>query len=402
MEKILVIGAGLYQVSGIEKLKEKEYYVIAIDGNPNALGKEISDEFFCIDIKDTEGILNLLQSEDIKIDGCICFATEIALRTVAKINERLKLKGITMEQVSIATSKVRQREILKKSNLPYPKFISIKHGENVLQKVKEHAFKYPLIIKPSDSSGSRGVFIIRNSIELQQKIEDCFNFSSFDSQIIIEELIEGIEFTIESIVTDNTIYTLAISEKKKPINNYTVSTELFYNSPLAQKLYNSIESVVNKFVRMCEFKNTIIHTEVIYSNITHEVYIIETTVRSGGYGIFDKILPKITGIDVVGKTIDLYLDNRINLDSIKRKPCILRFFTANEGKLVSIYRLDKIIEKLSDIEYDFFATIGDHIKPIYSDGSRLGYMIVHGQNWEDVYNKANILEYAIKFEISNI
>ncbi len=399
MDQVLVIGAGQFQLSGIRKLKEKNYYVIGIDGDNKCVGRKFCDEFYNIDIKDYKQILDLIEKKNFNLVGCISFATEYALRTVALINDKLGLNGLTISDVSIATSKIKQREILKSLDIPSPKFFYLNLGENVEDKFDANQLMFPCVVKPSDSAGSRGVNVVKNKAQLQNAIKEARKFSSFDAQIIVEEMIEGIEFTVESFVYNGEIKTLAISEKKKPLNNHTVSTELFYNSPLVNNLGNIIEETVTTFIKACNFKNTITHTEVIYSYKDHKVYIIETTTRSGGFGVFDKVLPFVTGLDIVGLSIDLSLGNQISIDRIQKNPCILRFFSANEGKLINIVEMESIIKGLNDIEFGFFVNIGDNIGVMVNDGSRIGYLISYGRSWEEVYNKANILEYSIRFEV---
>ncbi len=401
MKKVLVIGAGEFQLSGINKLREKGYYVIAVDGNPNPPGENISDEFYHIDVKDVSGILDLLEQKRITIEGCMCFAAEIALRTVAKINQKLNLNGLSLEDVHIATNKGKQRELLKRASLPTPNFLRFKAGEILDYELIGKALQFPVIIKPVDSSGSRGVQVIHNLAELKENIGKSFNYSCFDSEIIIEEMIQGIEFTVESFVTKDNIHTLSISEKKKPTNNFTVSSELFYNSPFAMKLWDSIENVVNRFIKECNFKNTILHTEVLYSYSNQDIYIVETTVRSGGFGIFDKILPRTTGLDIVGLTIDVNMGKEIFLETIERNPCILRFFNVNKGVLKNTIKFKDIIDQLIDIEYGFFVKPGESIGFFDSDGARPGYMISYGKDWEAVFNKANLLEYAVRFDVAS-
>jgi len=404
MKQVLVIGAGRFQISGLLKLKEKGFYVIGIDGDENCEGKKYCNEFYNIDIKDYHKIIQLIEQKNFNLFGCISFSSEYALKTVAVINETLGLNGLTLNNVKIATSKLEQRKILEKECLPTPKYFSFcskNNAENIEDMILNNKLSFPCIVKPIDSAGSRGVSIVKEKNSLKKAIKVASKYSSFENKIIVEEFIEGIEFTVESLIINEDIRTLAISEKKKPLNNFTVSIELFYNSPLVKELKSRIEKTVNQFLKACNFNNTITHTEVIYSYKYEEVYIIETTTRSGGFGVFDKVIPLVTGIDIVGTVIDLYFGKSITINNVQENPCILRFFTANEGELKKIVQMDKIIDKLTNIEYGFFVNVGDNIGPITSDGSRLGYIISYGDNWEEVFNNANLLEYSIRFEVLN-
>ena len=391
---ILVVGAGTHQVPGILKLKEKGHYVIAVDGAADAEGKDIANEFFAVDIKDPEAILSLLAKNDHKVDTAMCFSTEIALRTVAEINDRLGLVGLNMKEVLVATDKAAQREVLRKSGLPTPGFKEFKKGDDL--KTLD-GLRIPVVVKPTDNAGSRGVTIVRNRDELACVINESLKESKYDSKVVVEEFVPGLEFTVEALIIDGKVNILGISEKKKPINNFTVSVELFYNSPFVENHRDEIEAVIKPFLINCGFDNTITHTEVIYSYIDHLFYVVETTVRSGGFHIFDKILPGITGLDIIGITIDTLLGGKPQLGEIKKNPGILGFFYNNFGVIKSISIVDTALPK--DVEYGLFVKEGDIIKDLSTDGSRLGYYVTFGKDWKEAFSKAREIDYALKFEI---
>lgn len=391
---ILVVGAGTHQVPGILKLKEKGHYVIAIDEATDAEGKDIANEFYAVDIKAPEVILSFLAKNNHKIDTAMCFSTEIALRTVAEINDRLGLVGLNMKEVLVATDKAAQREILKKTGLPTPGFKEFKKGDDL--KTLD-GLRIPLVVKPTDNAGSRGVTIVRDRDELASVINESLKESKYDSKVVVEEFVPGLEFTVEALVIDGKVSILGISEKKKPINNFTVSVELFYNSPFVEAHREEIEAVIKPFLINCGFDNTITHTEVIYSYIDHQFYVVETTVRSGGFHIFDKILPGITGLDIIGITIDTLLGEKPQLGQIRRNPGILGFFYNNFGVIKSISIVDTALPK--DVEYGLFVKEDDIIKDLSTDGSRLGYYVAFGKDWKETFSKAREIEYAVKFEI---
>lgn len=391
---ILVIGAGTHQIPGILKLKEKGHYVIAVDGDSSAEGMSIADEFYHVDIKNSKKVITLIEEKNILIESAMCFSTEIALRTVADVNEHFNIVGLKQKEVLVATDKAAQRKVLKESGLPAPGFIELHEGydENLIS-----SLRLPVVVKPTDNAGSRGVALVREKEELKAVIAESLKESKYDAKVVVEEFVPGLEFTVEALIIDGIVHVLGISEKKKPINNYTVSVELFYNSPFVELHREEIESVVKPFLINCGFDNTITHTEIIYSYLDHHFYVVETTVRSGGFHIFDKILPGITDLDVVGLTIDTLLGKKPTIGVIEKKPGILGFFYNNFGAIKNITLVDTALP--SDVEYGLFVKEGDIIKDLSTDGSRLGYFVTFGNTWEDAYCKAREVEYAVKFEI---
>lgn len=401
MKKLVaVIGAGKFQVSGIKKLKELGYNVIAFDGNENAEGKELCDFFYCIDIKKHNLIIEILKNYEKELLASLCFSTEPAIRTVAAINEHFNLKGINFKSIQNFITKEKQRLLQNKYKIPHPNFLVI--SEDDLNRINNITgrLNYPLVIKPIDNAGSRGVFIVKNIEELANRVKSAFNYCIYEKKLIIEEFIPGKEFTVESLVVNGKCYTLAISEKKKPVNNFTVSTELFYYSPLVLKNKKKIEDLVNRFLIKSNINNSIIHTEIIYSFEDNNFYIIESSPRSGGFFIGDKILSWVTGYDAIEMNIKTQLYNDIGDFKNLERPCILRFFSTNTGLLKKINIVDSnYFSKISGIEYGFFINEGEYIEELTSDGKRPGYIISYGENWEEVFHKANLVEYLINFEI---
>lgn len=394
---ILVIGAGKFQISGIRKLKEKKHIVVAVDGDQHAEGKTYADFFFHLDINNPDLILDVLDKTNIRIDTAMCFATEAGLRSVAYINKKRKLIGLSEEQVEIATNKALQREIMSTKGLPVPFFLRISN-ENFSDALIEN-LNFPIILKPVDNAGSRGVYKVSSKDELLDKINRSFSFSKYNSEIIIEEFIPGIEFTVEAIIVNSQISILGISEKKKPVNNFTVSVELFYNSPFVEKHRPEIEKITKEFLEACQFNNTITHTEIIYSYRDHKFYIVETTTRSGGFYIFDKILPYITNLDIVGLTIDSLLNLNPVIDFISKKSAILGFFYGNSGEIKKIEISESLMPPSSGYEYELFVKENDIVTDLDTDGARLGYYVSYGKNWQEAYYNAKLLDYSVKIEV---
>lgn len=400
IKNILVIGGGEYQLEGIKKLKNKGYSIVLVDANESCIGKKYAAVFFCVDITKPELIISFLEKKNISIISAICFSIEIALRSVAYINNYYSLSGLTPEMARIATNKTEQRNIIKSANLPCPEFYEIKKNDDI-DAICARIKKYPVIIKPTDNAGTRGVVICRNKEELAQNIEYSFSFSKFDSKVIIEEFIMGIEFTVEALIVNSEILFLGIGEKIKPLNVYTISSEIFYNSPKALDLKNQIEETVLIFLKSAKFNNTITHTEVIYSYVNQQIYIVESSVRGGGFHIFDKVLPYITNTDIIDNTINSLLEISFNTSKlcIEQKPCILGFFCENPGKINSIKIQEKNFPANTSFEYSIFKKEGESVHDLTTDSDRIGYYIVYGKTWNDVLSDANQLRYSIQFEI---
>ena len=182
----MFVGAGNYQKRGIEKAKEMGLLVVATDGNPDSPGLEIADFAYVVDVKNFEKNLEIARKNS--IDGVLTIASEVSVRTVAYICQELKLPGISMDTADKCTDKDLMRRVFGNSNVPVPISHSVFNLQELFQKVKEIGF--PIVIKPADSAGSRGVKKIENDYELEAAFYNAMSYSG-KKKVIIEEFMDG-------------------------------------------------------------------------------------------------------------------------------------------------------------------------------------------------------------------
>ena len=153
-KRLLVLAAGILQITVIKKAKVMGYYVIAVDGDPNARGFNYADKAICADITDEEVMLEIAREEH--VDGVIHPCSEVSMNVMGRINEELGLAGITKEQAIRATNKHLMREAFEKGNAPSPKSIPTTSAEDAWNHL-QNDFAVDGILKPSRNSGSRGI-----------------------------------------------------------------------------------------------------------------------------------------------------------------------------------------------------------------------------------------------------
>ena len=204
--KIAIIGANEFQNKLIIKAKEMGIETHVFAWEEGAVGKENSDFFYPISIIEKEKILEICK--EIKIDGVCSIASDLAMHTVNFIANKLNLKGNSLECTELTTNKYKMRERLSKFNLPCPKYILV----NNIEKVNLEDLSFPLIVKPTDRSGSRGIYKVNNESELEPAIKSALE-ESFSKEILIEEYILGDEYSVESISEKGIHKVLQITKK---------------------------------------------------------------------------------------------------------------------------------------------------------------------------------------------
>ena len=227
-KKLLVLAAGILQVPVIKKAKEMGIYVIAVDGDPNAVGLQYADKAVVGDITSEEDMLHVAREE--RINGVIHPCSEVSMNVMGRLNEELNLSGITRKQASRATNKHLMREAFEKGNAPSPKSMCFENMEEAWGAFSMD-FEGACILKPSRNSGSRGIAKISADIKMDEFAElfEIAKGESRDHTVMLEEFIEGPEFSIEIIVWNGKVNILTVTDKKTTASPHIV--ELGHKPP---------------------------------------------------------------------------------------------------------------------------------------------------------------------------
>jgi len=391
---IMFIGAGKYQLSGIEKAKDLGLKVVAIDRDPNASGFEVADVPVVLDVKDIEGSIRVAKENN--IDGVLTIASDIAVPTVAAVANKLGLPGISPEVAKIATNKALMREKFIEYGVPSPRFRKVKTLDEAKEAAEEIGF--PVVIKPVDNAGSRGV----SKVDKMDELVGAFNYAQKHSRIgevIMEEFIEGIECTIEGMTYNNKTEILAISEKKKPEGYYRVATDLTYPPSFLKEVMENIKKIVKLAIEAIGVDIGPTHSEVIVTPQWKPV-LLEVAARGGGFGIFSDVIALVSGVDAITENIKISIGKKPDIMPKYEKGVVLRFFAPPQGRLKKIIGFEQA-KLIKDTKVGLFKKVGDIIPPLATDGDRTGYILAWGETRDEAIKRANMVEEKVKFVIKN-
>jgi len=392
---IMFIGAGKYQVPGIEKAKEIGLRTIAIDRDPDVPGLKIADVPVVLDIKDIEGAIKVAKENN--IDGVLTIASDIAVPTVAAVAEELDLPGISSEIAKIATNKALMREKFVEYGIPSPRFRKVRTLDEAREAAEEIGF--PVVIKPVDNAGSRGV----SKVDNMDESVGAFNHAQKHSRIgdvIVEEFIEGIECTIEGMTYNNKTEILAISEKKKPEGHYRVATDLTYPPSFPSEVIENIKNVVKLAIEAIGIDIGPTHSEVIVTSHWKPV-LIEVAARGGGFGIFSDVIALVSGVDAITENIKISIGKKPDIIPKYEKGVVLRFFAPPQGRLKKIVDFEQA-KLIRDTKVGLFKKVGDTIPPLATDGDRTGYILTWGETRDEAIKRADTVESRVKFIVEEI
>lgn len=400
MKKLLVLAAGILQVPIIKRAREMGYYVIAADGNPNAVGLQYADKQICANITSEEEMVAIAKQE--QIDGVIHPCSEVSMNVMGRIHDELNLSGVSRKQAVVATNKHLMREAFKKGDAPSPISILAKSAEDAWEQFM--AMPGDAILKPSRNSGSRGIAKVSKgsngvsevSKEDFYKLYDIALEESRDNSVLIEQFIEGPEFSVEIIVWEGKVNVLTVTDKKTTEAPHFV--ELGHNQPscFPEETVALIKDAAVRGVKALGVDKCACHAEVKVQD--GKAYLMEIGARMGGDFISTVLTRLSTGIDMVAAAIDCALNIEPDLTP-KAAPqgvCI-RYFCPKPGKLVSISNTE-VLDDPRVHEWEIYHQVGDELPEVTSSLCRSGHVIVTEETPQKAIAYAESLLNEVKME----
>lgn len=387
----MVLAAGLLQIPVIKKAREMGVYVIAVDDDPNAPGMALADKPIVPGGLMNEEKLVAIAKEE-QIDGVIHPCSEVAMNVMGRINDELHLSGISKEMAIRATNKHLMREAFEKYGAPSPKSILTKDEEDAWQIFCEQ-FTTNAILKPSRNSGSRGIAKVEKGItkdafiELYRRALD----ESREHSVLIEQFIEGPEFSVEVIVWKGEPHVLAVTDKKTTEAPFFV--ELGHNQPsiFPNDIQQKLKDGAIAGIKALGLSNCAAHCELKVQN--GEAYLMEIGARMGGDFISTELTHLSSGIDMVAATINVVLGIEPNLAPTEPKHGVcIRYFAPKPGKLVSINNVE-ILNDAHVYDVEIYHQAGDMIPEVKSSLDRSGHVIVTANTVKEAIERAdNIID----------
>jgi len=297
MKKLAIIGASYLQQPLVEKCKELGVYSICFAWEEGAVCKDLCDKFYPISTIEKEAILKVCQEE--KIDGITTIASDVATLTVNYVAEKMGLVGNPDKYSQTATNKYLMRQCFMEHNVPSPKFCLT---DGVVPEVAKF-FRFPVIVKPTDRSGSRGVEKVEKLDDLQKAVERACN-ESFQKKAVIEEFVEGREISVESISFKGKHCVLQITDKVTTEAPFFVEIEHHQPSSLPEDIQAKVREIVLNALNALHIQYGASHAEL---KITKDgaIRVIEIGARMGGDFIGSDLVKLSTGYDFLKGVIDV-------------------------------------------------------------------------------------------------
>lgn len=374
MKKIAIIGANDFQNPLILKAKSLGYETHVFAWQDGSVGEKTADYFYPISIIEKDEILE--KCKKIGIDAIATIASDLATLTVNYVAEKLGLPGNSLECTKKSTNKYEMRKAFKEAGVATPGFEIVTSPTDIENLAN---MEYPLIVKPTDRSGSRAITKIYKKEELEEAISKAIE-NSFEKKAIVEEYIEGNEFSAEGITYKGEHKFLTITRKATTGAPHFIETGHIEPAGLSKEMEEKVYNELTKALTALEITNSATHSEFKITP-NGDVRIIEIGARMGGDCIGSDLVQISTGYDFVKMVIDVAMGNEPSFEKVTEPKIAVIRFIFNKKDLENFEKVKKetpeLIYFVSEIE-----DISSH--KVVDSSSRFGFYILACENKEKI------------------
>lgn len=397
MKKILLLGGSAQQIIAVLTAKHMGLYTVLCDYLPDNPGQYHADKFYQVSTTDKEAVLKVAKEEE--IDGILAYASDPAAPTAAYVAEKLGLPGSPYESVEILCNKDRFRQFLKENGFCTPEASGYSSIDEALDDLCSNRFSFPVIVKPVDSSGSKGVSRIDSISEAKAKLEYAMSFSR-SQRIIIEEYVEkyGYQIAGDGLSIDgNLVFRYFANDHFDPncVNPFVpISASFPYNMP--QEIQDKVHNEIQRLLSLLRMGTTTYNFDLRIDK-DYNVYLMEVAPRDGGNYIPD-IIRYATGVDLVECSIKAAIGEQIDVSTFGKPQGYWSYYAVHsytDGILDHVY-IKPEVEKNNIVENHLIKNPGDEIKAFTGANTTLGILLMKFDSMEQMLHMMDKSEEWIK------
>ena len=386
MKKVLIFGVGELQRSIILRAKRMGLYTVGIDPCADAVCRDDVDAFEVVGGQDYEGTCAVVEKHG--INAIVTAATDKPLVMMARIAEKYGFPFYSVETAQWSTDKFQMKQRFELGGVPHAQ------GRLISKAEEAEGFVFPVIVKPRDNSGSRGVKLCRNKNELQISINEALENSKLEN-VLVEEFIEGPEYSIESLHHDGKSEVIQFTEKKTTEFPYNVELGHIQPANISEENKQKIREIVEKIGKALNYENCPSHTELKINE--RGIFVIETSPRLGGDYITSTLTPLSTGVNLEDELLKISLGESINPQPKAVQYSGVRFFAFEEGSVIKHTPNEDFVKGWPHvIDFSFNLKEGDKVNRITSSLNRYGHLILTAGNRESIEDAFGKYEKTIK------
>lgn len=391
--KILFVGAGPAQAQAIRHAAKLGYVPYAADADPRAAGFGDAAAFDVGDIRDPEFIVDCARRRGVQ--AIVAIATDVSVPAVARACASLGLPAIPVEAADISVNKLMQRNRLRAAGLRVPQYMPFNNAEEACRNAARIGF--PVVVKPSDAAGSRGVSLVQDERDVISSAEEALEVSRSKTGLV-EEYVKGAEISVEGFVVEGAFHAICLSEKTRTPPPYLLDTAVFFPDTLSREERASVLALASDAVAACGFNTCPVHMEILRS--PEGPVVVELAARGAGFKVFTNILPYVTGVDTVDAQLRLALGEKAVIAAQEPlKGAVIAFLSPVAGKLMSIGGLDRARQVQGVQEAEVYLEPGAVMGELRCGADRIGHLIVFGESRQEAEKHSMQAMSLIKLEV---
>ena len=375
MKKLMLLGGMRYLVPVIEAAHKLGVYVITCDYLPNNIAHKYSDEYCNVSILEKDKVLE--KAKELKIDGILSFACDPGVVTAAYVAEKMGLPSSgPYESVEILQNKGKFRKFLTENNFTVPVAKQYTDIETALNDTE--MFNWPVIVKPTDSAGSKGV----TKVEEKDKLKDAINYAlkfSHSNEFIIEDFLEkvGDSSDCDSFSIDGKLKFVSFSAQKFDENCENPYTPAAYTWPtsISKKHQKELTNEIQRLLTLLNMKSSIYNIETRECT-NGKAYIMECSPRGGGNRLAEMVR-YMTGVDMITNIVKVALGmetDDINQQEIKDNWAEIILHSEKEGIFEKLWISDEISSNI--VENDLWIEDGTKVGGFAGANEAIGTMVL--------------------------
>jgi biotin carboxylase len=400
VKTVLFVGAGRHQLRAIERARELGLRTVAVDRNAEAPGLAVAGVGEVVDFSDVARVTEVARGH--RVDGVLTVSADRAVPVVAAVAEDLGLPGIGRETAYLMTHKIAMRRKLAEQGVAQPEFAAVRTLHEA--RVAVDTIGLPAILKPANTGGQRGLFLLRYPDELETHLHAALAESP-TQEAIVERYHDSLELNGLAIARDGHVTTLTLSDRLRPpgigfgVGWIHVYPTTLFADPLAQA-----EDALVRAVHALGLRDGIAFPQLLASE--DGVRVIEVAARIPG-GEMARLALHATGVDLVEIALRQALGEAVPDELVMprfQRPLAIRFLTAEPGPLPAgrvrrIGSLEKVLAFPGVVEADTYLSVGETINPVRLDGDRRGYVIATGDTNLEALERAEAAARLVDVEV---
>jgi biotin carboxylase len=383
MKSIAVTPAGPFQVPFIKHLITEGFYVITIDEDKNAPGHKYGNLAIVENLENFEKIIEIIEQGGLKPSGAISYCSDVGILLACLIRKHFGLPSESIETSENMVRKDLQRKAWGPRNNQTPEFVLISNNAFDLTIIGQVFKNDLLVIKPVDLAGSKGVEIVSaGSGQIQKHILKGLEMSKI-GKVIVEEFMQGDEFTIDGFITKGQARTLLMTRKYKLIPGLPTVANVLEALDINSNVVARGQKFVQESLLALGYKDGPFHCELIMKD-GEVVGMVEVAGRGGGSNLANRLIPIHSGINYFELSALYAVGDDTSWNRHLNQPCLMLFIPSKEGTFRS-FRIPEQYSQLAvegRLSSEMYVREGEVTASPKNDGNRVGDVIIIGQSFE--------------------